>query len=164
MKRTCPCTVATVALLALLALPGLALAVSHLSDTAAEVTATIDGIYAHTREHRESPAGAVASEGSDEFWSSGGLMNQARADAKPRSWESFNLYAKHIKVIPLTEGQVALAMYYLEGSMQPAGFPLVSHYMTRVSEVYVKENGKWKRRAAHWSAIGGGGGTSQSAE
>ncbi len=159
MKRT-----STLVLLTLLLLPGLALAESHSSGTEAEVTRTIREIYAHTRAHQESPAGQVAGAGSDEFWSSGGLMNHAKADATPRKWESFNLRAKHIKVIPLVEGRVALAMYYLEGSMQPAGFPPVSHYMTRVSEVYVQEDGAWKRRAAHWSAITGGGGTSQSAE
>jgi hypothetical protein len=30
-----------------------------------------------------------------------------------------------------------------------------------VTEVYVKEGGKWKVRAAHWSAVTGGSGTSQ---
>ena len=159
MKRIC-----TLALLSLLTLPALAAADADAADTATEVARTIEWIYAQTRENSASPPGQVASDGSDEFWSSGGLMQHARADATPRRWESFNLHAKHIKVIPLVEGQVALAMYYLEGSMQPAGYPPVSHYMTRVSEVYVNEEGQWKRRAAHWSAISGGGGTSQSAE
>ena len=159
MKRTC-----ALLLLSLFALPGLALADSHTTGTAAEVTEKIQWIYEQTRTNRESPARQVAADGSLEFWSSGGLLNHARADATPRKWESFNLHAKHIQIVPLVEGQVALAMYYLEGSMQPAGFPPVAHYMTRVSEVYVKEDGDWKRRAAHWSAITGGGGTSQSAE
>jgi len=30
-----------------------------------------------------------------------------------------------------------------------------------VTQVYVKENGKWKVRAAHWSPIAGGSGTNQ---
>ncbi len=47
--------------------------------------------------------------------------------------------------------------------MTPKGFPAVSHYLTRVMELWVKEDGKWKRRAAHWSAVTGGSGTSQSA-
>jgi hypothetical protein len=42
-------------------------------------------------------------------------------------------------------------------------YPAVSHYMTRVSEVYVKEDGEWKLRSAHWSPVTGGSGTSQSA-
>ena len=159
MKRTI-----TLALISLLALPAFAAAESHASGTAAEVAAKIEWIYAQTRANKASPPDQVAGEGSLEFWSNGGLMNRARPDVAPRAWESFNLHPKHIEVVPLAEGQAALAMYYLEGSMQPAGYPPVAHYMTRVSEVYVKEDGDWKRRAAHWSAITGGGGTSQSAE
>ena len=124
----------------------------------------IEWIYAQTRANTASPPDQVAADGSLEFWSNGGLLNRARPDAAPRDWEKFNLHPKHIEVVSLTEGRVALAMYYLEGSMQPAGYPPVSHYLTRVSEIYVNENGDWKRRAAHWSAITGGGGTSQSAE
>ena len=159
MKRAC-----TLTLLSLLVLPSLALAESHASNTVAEVKKTIKKSNAYTRKNLESPPDGVAKGGSDEFWSSGGLMTWANPALEARKWESFNLHAKHIKVIPLVEGKVALAMYYYEGSMQPVGYPLVSHYMTRVSEVYVNEDGKWKRRSAHWSAITGGSGTSQSAE
>jgi len=38
----------------------------------------------------------------------------------------------------------------------------VSHYLTRVTQVYVKEGGSWKIRASHWSPVSGGSGTSQS--
>ncbi len=150
-------------ILGLLLLPALAAADSHESATVTEVTRAIQEANAYTRENRVS-MDSIAAAGSDEFWSSGGLMNHAAADAKQQEWDSFNIHPKHIKVISLVEGQVALAMYYTEGSMQPKGYPAVSHYMTRVSEVYVKEDGKWKRRAAHWSAVTGGSGTSQSAE
>jgi len=159
MKRIC-----ALLILGLLLLPGLALAESHASDTVSEVKAAIKAGLAYTREHLKSEPDEISQHGSAEFWSSGGLMNWSSPDAGQQSWDSFNLHAKHIKVIPLVDGEVALAMYYSEGSMKPAGYPLVSHYMTRVSEVYVKEDGKWKRRAAHWSAVTGGGGTSQSAE
>ena len=50
-----------------------------------------------------------------------------------------------------------------EGAMKPKDSPGVSHYMTRVMQVYVMENGEWKVRAAHWSPIQGGSGTSQTA-
>lgn len=159
MKRTI-----APALLALLALPGLALADAHATGTVAEVTAKIEWIYAETRANKASPPRQVAQAGSLEFWSNGGLLNRARQDAEPREWQSFNLHPKHIEVVSLVEGRVALAVYYLEGSMQPAGYPPVSHYLTRVSEIYVQEDGDWKRRSAHWSAVTGGGGTSQAAE
>ena len=37
------------------------------------------------------------------------------------------------------------------------------HYLTRVMAVFVKEDGAWKIRAAHWSPLTGGKGTSQTA-
>ena len=46
--------------------------------------------------------------------------------------------------------------------MKPKTLPAISHYMTRVTQAYVKENGEWKVRASHWSPILGGTGTNQS--
>ena len=68
---------------------------------------------------------------------------------------------KHIEVIVLVPGKAAVAMYYSEGSMKPKGAAAVSHYMTRVTQAFVKEDNKWKVRASHWSPIQGGSGTSQ---
>jgi ketosteroid isomerase-like protein len=45
--------------------------------------------------------------------------------------------------------------------MKPKGAPAVNHYLTRVTQVFVKEDGKWKIRASHWSPISGGSGTTQ---
>jgi hypothetical protein len=45
--------------------------------------------------------------------------------------------------------------------MQPKGLPAVPNYRTRVTQVFVKEEGDWKIRAAHWSPLMGGAGTSQ---
>jgi hypothetical protein len=45
--------------------------------------------------------------------------------------------------------------------MKPKNAEMVGHYMTRVTEAYVKEDGAWKLRAAHWSPVKGGSGTSQ---
>ena len=78
---------------------------------------------------------------------------------KPRRAQS--LTPKHIKVVTLVENQAAVAMYYSEGSFQETGQKPVSHYMTRVTDVYVKEGGKWKLRAAHYSPIAAGQGTQQ---
>jgi hypothetical protein len=41
------------------------------------------------------------------------------------------------------------------------GLPAVPNYRTRVAQVFVKEEGDWKIRAAHWSPLMGGAGTSQ---
>ncbi len=58
--------------------------------------------------------------------------------------------------------EAAVALYYSEGGMQPNGSAPVGHYLTRVLQVFVKENGERVVRAAHWSPIASGSGTSQS--
>ena len=102
--------------------------------------------------------------GSLEFWSSGGLMQYVPADAPAATWEHYSLTAKHIKVITLVKDQAAVAMYYSEGSFHETGQKPVSHYMTRVTDIYVKEDGKWKQRAAHYSPIAAGQGTQQTSQ
>ena len=69
----------------------------------------------------------------------------------------------HVLVVILVPKKAAVAMYYSEGSMKPKNAPAVSHYLTRVTQVYVKEGGTWKIRASHWSPVSGGSGTSQTA-
>ena len=108
-------------------------------------------------------AGGVSKHGSLEFWSSGGLLQWIAPDAPVGAFDVFTLTPKHIKVIVLPGGEAAVAMSYSEGSMQPKGAPLVSHYMTRVLQVFVKEDGKWVQRAGHWSPVAAGAGTSQTA-
>jgi hypothetical protein len=40
----------------------------------------------------------------------------------------------------------------------------VGHYLTRVTQVFVKEDGMWKVRSSHWSAVTGGAGTTQTSQ
>ena len=101
-------------------------------------------------------------QGGLEFWSSGGLMHEIDPDGRPEVYDYANVKPKHIEVIVLVPGKAAVAMYYSEGAMKPKGSPAVSHYMTRVTQAFVKEGGKWKVRASHWSPVAGGSGTSQS--
>lgn len=115
--------------------------------------------YAH--KNLSSRPDDISKDGSLEFWSSGGLLHEIAAGAPPEYYESFSLKPKHIKVITLVEGKAAVAQYYSEGSMKPKGSAEVAHYLTRVTEVYVNEGGQWKVRAAHYSPVTGGSGTSQ---
>ena len=155
---------AAVALVAVLLLPSLALAEHHEgSSVAEEIKALILENTRYTRETLESPPGESSRHGSLEFWSSGGLLQRVAQDAPISKYESFALTPKHIEVIELPGGEAAVAMYYSEGSMHPAGRARVGHYMTRVTQVFVKEDGEWKERAGHWSPVAAGGGTSQSA-
>ena len=99
--------------------------------------------------------------GALEYWSSGGLIQEIDPDGRPEEYDYFNIKVKHIEVVVLVPKKAAVAMYYSEGSMKPKNSPAVNHYLTRVTQAYVKENGKWKIRASHWAPIQGGSGTSQ---
>lgn len=128
---------------------------------AAEIKAVIKEGNDYVRQHGKDQEGGVSKNGSLQFWSSGGLMQWVAPDAPPTEYEHFSITPKHVKVIELPGGEAAVAMYYSEGSMQAKGSAPVSHYMTRVLEVYVKEDGKWVNIAAHWSPVAAGAGTNQ---
>jgi len=129
------------------------------ADTADEIKAKIMQDSADTRKTLAGNSDDISKHGSLEFWSSGGLMQYIPADAPGGTFEQFALTPKHIKVITLVEGQAAIAMYYSEGSFHETGQKPVSHYMTRATLAYVKEEGAWKLRAAHYSPIAAGQGT-----
>lgn len=133
------------------------------ADTESEIKAFIENDTAYTKKHLKSPEGGISINGSIEFWSSGGLAQFIPKNPVEQKFKSFSLTAKHIQVITLEDNKSAVAMYYSEGSFHPDGSSAVPHYMTRVTQVFVKEGGKWKVRAAHYSPIAGGQGTSQSA-
>ena len=140
--------------------PALALAQSA---TVQEVTETILQNNRYLNENSVPAPNSYSSEGALEFWSSGGLMNEVtNRDQSP--FDMVRVTAKHIRVIPLVEGQAAVAHYYSEGVMKPQDFEGVSNYMTRVSQVYVKENGRWVIRSSHWSPVAAGSGTTQTVQ
>ena len=129
--------------------------------TEREVIDTLMAANAYTKETLKGRAGDIATEGSLEFWSSGGLLQQLAADIEAQEFDKFSLNIKHITVATLVPGKAAVAQYYSEGSMSPKGTGAVQDYRVRVTQVLVKEDGKWKIRAAHFSPIAGGSGTSQ---
>jgi hypothetical protein len=145
-----------------LASVGTARASSHEEGgAAAEIKALIKAGNDFSRENLRDLEGGISADGSLQFWSSGGLMNWVAPDSPPSEYEHFSATAKHIKVIELPGGEAAVAMYYSEGSFQVKGSEPIDHYMTRVLQVYVKENGEWVVRAAHWSPVAAGSGTTQ---
>lgn len=141
----------------------LALSATAYGDTVQEVTDAIVAGNAYVKKNMKGRDDDYSKEGAVEFWSSGGLMQMIDPDGRPGEFETFDIDVKHIHVTPLVEGRVAVAHYYSEGSMKPKGYPAVTNYRTRVSQVFVKEDGEWKVRSSHWSAISGGAGTSQTA-
>jgi hypothetical protein len=116
---------------------------------------------AYAKKNLKDQGDTVSKDGSLEFWSSGGLLQEVKAGEALDDYVSVNINAKHIHVITLVPGKVAVAQYYSEGSMAAKGSDAVNNYLTRATQVFVKENGKWKVRAAHWSPIAGGSGTKQ---
>ena len=107
-------------------------------------------------------ADEYSAKGALEFWSSGGLLHTVSPGGRPEKYDYMNSDFKDIEVVVLIPKKAAVAMYYAGGSMKPENAPAVSHYLTRVTQVFVKEGGKWKIRASHWSPVTGGSGTSQS--
>lgn len=130
------------------------------SATEQEIKNVILEGNAYTKQNLKGQADILSSEGSMEFWSSGGLLHNLSADVAPQEFESFDIDVKHIHVITLVPGQAAVAQFYSEGSMQGKNESAVHGYRVRATQVFVKEDGKWKIRAAHWSPIAGGKGTS----
>lgn len=130
------------------------------SATEQEIKKLIIEGNAYTKQQLKGKEDTLSSEGSLEFWSSGGLLHTLSADLSPQEFESFAIDVKHIHVITLVPGKAAVAQYYSEGSMAAKNEPAVHSYRTRATQVFVKEDGEWKIRAAHWSPIAGGSGTS----
>jgi SnoaL-like domain len=156
MKR-----IAVAAMVGMVVGPGLAYAQS---DTEKEVTQTIIESSQYTNQNLKGRPDDYSAKGALEFWSSGGLLNEISATGRPEEFDAISTHPKHIRVITLVEGQAAVAHYYSEGSLKPKGSPAVSHYLTRVTQVFVKEGGRWKIRSSHWSAVTGGSGTTQATQ
>ncbi len=132
-----------------------------MADTAAEVRQVILDDLAHMNQELNQDPMRLSKDGSKEFNSSGGLLNHLDRTSGGNTFEMFEGSIKHIEVVVLVEGQAAVAHFYQEAMMKPTGLPAVPNYRTRVTQIFVKEEGDWKIRAAHWSPLMGGAGTSQ---
>ena len=132
-----------------------------MADTATEVRQVVLDHMAHMNQELNQDPMRLSNDGSKEFFSSGGLLNYLDTTAGGNTFEMFEGSIKHIEVVVLVEGQAAVAHFYQEAMMKPTGLPAVPKYRTRVTQIFVKEEGDWKIRAAHWSPLMGGAGTSQ---
>ena len=132
-----------------------------MADTASEVRQVVLDQIVHLNQELSQDPMRLSKDGSKEFNSSGGLLNHLERTSGGNTFEMFEGSIKHIEVVVLVEGQAAVAHFYQEAMMQPTGLPAVPNYRTRVTQIFVKEEGGWKIRAAHWSPLMGGAGTSQ---
>ena len=131
------------------------------ASTEAEIRSLVKANIAYTNEQLSQDPNSISKHGSKEFFSSGGLLNTIQRGNDASDFEYFSGSVKHIEVVVLVEGQAAVAHYYQEASMKPKGLPAVPNYRTRVTQAFVKEDGEWRIKAAHWSPLQGGAGTSQ---
>ena len=114
----------------------------------------IDFVFQYWREKHRGFAGA---NGLHAFNSNGGML----AHLSPVQVVEFPLSTvqpRDVHIIPLVDGEAAVAMFYAEGSLQVEGGPLVSNYRTRVSQTFVKEFGRWHCKTEHWSKLAGADG------
>ena len=145
----------------LLAILATIIATPALGDTQQEIRDVVEASMAHTNANLSQDPSRISKEGSKEFFSSGGLLNSISRESGGNTFEAFTGSVKHIEVVVLVEGKAAIAHYYQEASMKPTGLPAVPNYRTRVTQAFVKEDGMWRIKAAHWSPLQGGAGTSQ---
>ncbi len=147
------------AMIALLMVSGTAALADE--QTEREVRQTILDSNAHAKRTNKGRLEDYSSEGAVEFWSSGGVMHGVSRDDSVGEFDEYNIDVFHIKVTTLVPGKAAVAHYYSQGTMKPKGAPRVPNYFTRATQVFVKEDGAWRVRSSHWSAVLGGSGTSQ---
>lgn len=75
-----------------------------------------------------------------------GLSNIKKSDVSVRYPEAHKI-----------ADDVILARYYLEGQIEFADGARVADYRTRVTQVWVREDGEWKYRSWHFSPLHQGG-------
>jgi hypothetical protein len=96
---------------------------------------------------------AASSDGS--FWD---YSVQSADDAEAQTaGVDFDLHPHHVTVTMLTK-DIALATYYLVGSITPSEGEGITNYRTRASQIWVKEGSAWKIKHEHFSALFGGAG------
>ena len=144
-----------------LALTLSAMSSTVMADTATEIRQVVLDHIAHMNQELNQDPMRLSKDGSKEFFSSGGLLTYLDRTSGGNTFEVFQGSIKHIEVVVLVESQAAVAHFYQEAMMQPSGLPAVPNYRARVTQIFVKEEGDWKIRAAHWSPFMGGAGTSQ---
>jgi len=96
---------------------------------------------------------AASSEGS--FWE---YERQSTEEAVEQTkGVKFDFHPHHISVIMLGK-DMALATYYLVGSITPSEGEGITNYRTRASQIWVKDGSGWKIKHEHFSALFGGAG------
>ena len=91
------------------------------------------------------------------FASNGALLERSGAGAT-REFDWVDVNPKYVSVVPLVDGQAAVAFYYAEGRLKFKGGPAINDYRTRASRTFVKRDGEWRCVTEHYSPLMGGSG------
>jgi hypothetical protein len=121
---------------------------SEMSD---DLKKRIKTVFSYWRSQHRTLAGV---NGLHIFNSNGGMLVEM-SPVQTTEFEVADLQPRDIHIVPLVAGEAAVAIYYVEGSLQVEGGPLVSNYRTRVSQTFVKEFGNWHCKTEHWSKLAG---------
>ena len=125
-----------------------------ISDEEREVIEYLHERTRYSKTKLEEMPDIYAKEGALEFQSHGGLLEVVMPHEPKIKYDYFNVEPKHIETVKLGDRAVG-AMYYLAGSAQVTNGPTITNYAARVTEVFVKEDGRWKGRLGHWSPLFG---------
>ncbi|MGC6488744.1 MAG: hypothetical protein ACON4Z_13950 [Planctomycetota bacterium] len=121
------------------------------SEMSRAIEDRIDYVFRYWRSKQRGLAGA---NGLHVFNSNGGML----AHSSPVQVVEFpvsTVQPRDVHVVPLVDGEAAVAIFYAEGSLQVKGGPLVPNYRTRVTQTFVKEFGRWHCKTEHWSKLAG---------
>ncbi|MEC8251676.1 MAG: hypothetical protein VX044_00570 [Planctomycetota bacterium] len=121
------------------------------SEMSGDIEDRIDFVFQYWREKHRGFAGA---NGLHVFNSNGGMLAH-QSPVQVVEFPVSTVMPRDVHVIPLVDGEAAVAMFYAEGSLQVKGGPLTSNYRTRVSQTFVKEYGLWHCKTEHWSKLAG---------
>jgi len=103
---------------------------------------------------RNKHRGLAGTNGLHVFNSNGGMLAH-NSPVQVVEFPVSTVQPRDVHVVPLVDGEAAVAFYYAEGSLQVKGGALVPNYRTRVSQTFVKEFGRWHCKTEHWSKLAG---------
>jgi hypothetical protein len=121
------------------------------SEMANDLKKRVEAVFGFWREEHRTLAGT---NGLHVFNSNGGMLVEM-SPVQTTEFVVADLQPRDVHIVPLVDGEAAVAIFYVEGSLQVEGGSLVSNYRTRVSQTFVKEFGRWHCKTEHWSKLAG---------
>lgn len=103
-----------------------------------------------------SKAGSFSANSNGTFFSSDEKGTLAELTENLSNIKKSNVSVRYPEAVQLSD-TVVLARYYLEGQIDFSDGNREANYRTRVTNIWVKEDGEWKNRSWHFSPLHNGG-------